>query len=378
MYYGRIDLSKLQSSEILELLLPSDELGLQPLVSYIQEILINNHREFIIKNFIEIIELTYQKNSCNKLWNLCLRQICDNPDYLFESNKFFTFDPTILETLLKRDDLNISKEIIIWENLLKWAREQNPIIQNDINKWEPNDFIVMERRLNRFIPLIRFHYMSSEDFRLKVYPFKDLLPNNLINEVFSYQKTSNKKLIINCLPPRCASTIIKSQHFAVFASWIDKKDSFHYNINNIPYDFKLIYRASRDGETITAFHEACDNKGPTVVITKIKNSEEIVGGYNPFMWNKSGSWKSTKDSFLFTFKNSLNIHSLKIGYSKGDKYSIHCGSGYGPLFGIGIDLGCNADGTWMSNTSTSYSKISIPSYFLVDDYEVFQVVKKTI
>ena len=48
--------------------------------------------------------------------------------------------------------------------------------------------------------------------------------------------------------------------------------------NNIPYSFNLLYRASRDGNTVAAFHEKCDNKGPTIVIAKITNSEQIVGG----------------------------------------------------------------------------------------------------
>ena len=62
MYCGSVDLTKLQSHEILNLLLPTNELGLQPLVAHIQTTLIKNHCNFIIKHIIEIIELTYQKN----------------------------------------------------------------------------------------------------------------------------------------------------------------------------------------------------------------------------------------------------------------------------------------------------------------------------
>src|SRR6266498_4683764 len=116
MYCGSINLTKLQSREILNLLLPSDNLGLQPLVTYIQEILIKNHRNFIIENVIETIELTYQKNYLDKIWGFCLQQICDNPDHLlFKSIKFFSFNPSILEIILKRDDFCIYDEITIWE-----------------------------------------------------------------------------------------------------------------------------------------------------------------------------------------------------------------------------------------------------------------------
>src|SRR5437762_8539120 len=104
MYCGSIDITKLQSREILNLSLPSDELGLQPLVIYIQEILIKNYSDFIIKNIIETIELTYQKKSFDNLWDFCLQQICDNPDDLFKSTKFLSINPSILEIILKRND----------------------------------------------------------------------------------------------------------------------------------------------------------------------------------------------------------------------------------------------------------------------------------
>ena len=72
--------------------------------------------------------------------------------------------------------------------------------------------------------------------------------------------------------------IITPKHFAIFASWIKKQNYSYYNDRNIPYRFKLLYRASRDGCAAAAFHEKCDNKGATIVIVEIVNSKQIVGG----------------------------------------------------------------------------------------------------
>src|SRR5438034_1624349 len=121
----------------------------------------------------------------------------------------------------------------------------------------------MERRLSRFIPLVRFYYISSEDFLLKICPFKELLSND---SIFAYHMAPNNKPNINMQIPRCPySTIINYQHLNIFSSWIDKKETLHYNkVKCIPYRFKLIYRASKDGNTIAAFHEKCDNKGATI------------------------------------------------------------------------------------------------------------------
>jgi hypothetical protein len=54
-----------------------------------------------------------------------------------------------------------------------------------------------------------------------------------------------------------------------FSSWIEKKIQFHCNVKNILYYFNLLYRASRDGNTTTAFHEKCINQGAIIVIVKI-------------------------------------------------------------------------------------------------------------
>ena len=117
MYCGNVNLTDLQFRDTLNLLLPSDDLGLQPLVTYIQEILIKNHN-FVIENIIETIELTYQKKSLDNLWGFCLQQICDNPNHLFKSTKFLSINPSILEIILKRNDFYINEIIIIFKIFL--------------------------------------------------------------------------------------------------------------------------------------------------------------------------------------------------------------------------------------------------------------------
>lgn len=56
---------------------------------------------------------------------------------------------------------------------------------------------------------------------------------------------------------------------------LKKKNESPYDESNIPYDFKLLFRASRVGNTPTDFHAKCDNKEATIV--KIPHSEQILG-----------------------------------------------------------------------------------------------------
>ncbi len=116
----------------------------------------------------------------------------------------------------------------------------------------------------------------------------------------------------------------------------------------------------------------------TVVIVKIKGSEQIVGGYNPFDWDLSNSYKTTTDSFIFLFTDRKNTKTAKVGYSNGS-LSVGCFLDCGPIFGYYF-WSRNHGSNWTVNNSYShnYPNISIPmtGSIEVDDYEVFQINNK--
>ncbi|RIA88410.1 hypothetical protein C1645_877422 [Glomus cerebriforme] len=343
IYCGKIDLTKLRGPELLSLLTIADELNIQTLISCIQKYLIINRDEFLQKNLVEILQITYQHEPFADLLNYCLK----NFEMMFDSNIFIDLEASLLEFLLRQDNLNLDKTFL-WNNLIKWGLAQNPHISQDITRLNDNEISIMEKTLQKFVPLIGLCNISSDDF---LNPLKRSLPKELVDNFF---------------------TFIELQHFAIFSSLIDKKGTFNYDVKVMPYNFRLLYRASIDGNTAEAFHKKCDNKGATLVIVKFKNSEQIVGGYNPFEWDSSG-YKSTKDGFIFSFKNRMNLQTAKVSYSKGDKYSVGCHStifGYNDLYYYNY--------TWYGCNSKSYSKIDdMPTGKLnVYDYEVFQVIKK--
>ncbi|GBB83439.1 hypothetical protein RclHR1_10170001 [Rhizophagus clarus] len=380
IYCGKIDFKEFEGSDLIKLLIAVDQIEIQPLIQCIQKYLIEHKGEFLQKNLINILETVYQHDNFTNLWNFCLEIICKEPEILFNSDRFNNLKSSLLELLLKRDDLLLD-EIVIWDNLIKWNFAQHPSIQRDVKKWNKEEIEIMERTLNKFIPLIRFYHISSEDFLDKVYPYKVLLPEDLINNILAFHM---KKQNMDTQPPRKPkpaydSIIIEPQHFATLSSWIDKKENSYYNVKNNPYDFNLLYRASRDGDTLAAFHSKCDYKGATIVIAKITNSEQIVGGYNPLFWDSSSTYKSTKDSFIFSFTNKDDFQSAKVGYSNG----VNSIGGFPPnglIFGGGggCHLALYVNG-WYSNANANnkgYPKIDIPEHFSVDDFEVFQVIKK--
>src|SRR6266480_6331579 len=203
----------------------------------------------------------------------------------------------LLELLLKRDDLNMD-EIEVWEGLLKWCFTQQNI-KNDPTKWSKEDITKIEGSLHRFIPLIRFYDIEPTDFFYKVYCYKDILPQDLINDLLEFHIVPDIKPKTNVAPSRkpnlkfqLDSNLIESKHIPLFASWIDKRDSLHYNKKNIPYEFKLLHRSSRDGSSPNIFHRNCDNKGATIWVAKVQGSAQLIGGYNPLAWNGNDVWKN--------------------------------------------------------------------------------------
>ncbi|RIA82909.1 hypothetical protein C1645_880805 [Glomus cerebriforme] len=155
----------------------------------------------------------------------------------------------------------------------------------------------------------------------------------------------------------------------IFSSWIDKQEEIS---GTSSYTFRLIYRASRDGDTYSSFHSHCDDKGANIVIVKKKNSNRIIGGYNPLDWNGTG-WKSTMDSFIFTLSNRFDKNTAKIGRvikEKQDK-AIYCYNNTGPCWGS-KDISSGL--AWSIFPGIHYEDVGFSSWFEDDDYEVFQVI----
>ncbi|EXX53106.1 hypothetical protein RirG_247090 [Rhizophagus irregularis DAOM 197198w] len=201
-------------------------------------------------------------------------------------------------------------EIEAWEGLLKWCFAQQNL-DNDPTKWTKDDITKIERSLHRFIPLIRFYNIKPTNFFYKVYNYKDVLPQGLIHDLLEFHIVPDIKPKTNVASSRnlkikLDSTIIQSNHIPLFASWIDRKDSSHYNNKKIPYDFKLLYHSGQDGFDAASFHRNCDNKGATIFVAKVQDSTQLIGGYNPLDWN-GNDWKTTRDSFLFSFVVGKNI-----------------------------------------------------------------------
>jgi len=73
------------------------------------------------------------------------------------------------------------------------------------------------------------------------------------------------------------------------------------------YKFTLLYRCSRDGNTVAKFRELCNDKGPTVAIGKVLGTGEILGGYNLISWGfEKSDFVTTAESFIFALDKNID------------------------------------------------------------------------
>ena len=88
----------------------------------------------------------------------------------------------------------------------------------------------------------------------------------LLNElrVFKFLKVLEKSVILTAAKDR-----------RVLIGWIP----LEYTLEG---EWLLLYRASRDGFNASAFHERCDNIGPTVTV--VKSGSNVFGGFTERAW----------------------------------------------------------------------------------------------
>ncbi|CAG8684744.1 3615_t:CDS:1 [Racocetra fulgida] len=194
------------------------------------------------------------------------------------------------------------------------------------------------------------------------------------------------ELTTRILPSRLTiidSHIIKSIHAGLISSWIDG-NVYDIDCSNckINYKFNLLVRGSRDGFDASTFHSLCDDKVGTVVIIKLKDSNKVVGGYNPCTWQRTflgpltrmRDYENIVNSFVFSFNVNDDLKNAVLSRVVVTSNAFYYSTSNGPCFGDG-DLWMT--GTFGSSRRMSYEhSIMDVTNFFANDYEVFQVKKR--
>jgi len=150
-------------------------------------------------------------------------------------------------------------------------------------------------------------------------------------------------------------------------------------ISNGSVKFKLLWRASKDGFTSSAFHKKCDKYKPTVTLV-LNDQNKIFGGFTDQDWTITSNYKVTDNAFLFSI-TEREKYPLKSG---GNIYASYAYSNYLPTFGGGHDFylceNCNNVNSSYANFGYSYDAkgkiretLTGAYNFTVKEIEVFYV-----
>uniref|UniRef100_U9U010 Kelch-like protein 17 n=1 Tax=Rhizophagus irregularis (strain DAOM 181602 / DAOM 197198 / MUCL 43194) TaxID=747089 RepID=U9U010_RHIID len=339
IYGGKLSLKEYDTQDMIKILISASELSLQELVTCIQFYLIENKTNWMEQNFNLVYQTSFENDTFLELQKYCNDLITKEPDKIFNSLNFSSIPEKLLVTIIQSDNLQM-REIQIWEHVLKWVLAQNPEIPSDLANCSQDDFNTLKNTLQRFIPFIKFYNLTSKEFLDKIFPYEKIFPEDFYKDLVraflslldlnskpsdksEYGITKESKKTID-------SKIINYQHAELILKWIDRlgiTDKL-----SSPYEFKLLLRASRDGHSQDKFHQICDNKPRTVTIVKVKDSNEILGGYNPIKWKSSGDFVATKDSFIFSFECD-KIENYILSRVIDEKHAIYNNRSYGPSFG---------------------------------------------
>ncbi|RIB17216.1 hypothetical protein C2G38_1450597 [Gigaspora rosea] len=374
------------------------ELILEELAKHLETLLIESNAHWLRLHFARIYQESFKNNKLLKLQTWCNDIVTKYPTKVFESEDFISLQENALISLIERDDLQM-EEVKIWNYVIKWGIAQNPGLSSDPEEWSNENILTLKTTLKNCLPLIRYFQISGDDLYEYFQPYQQILEKSLWKDLVKKHTAPNKPISSVILPPRMIlktvlphrstepfSNVINEAHTAEIASWIDRNSDM-YSISNIPYEFKLLLRGSRDGFTHESFWNLCDKQENLVIVIKVKDTDEILGGYNPIGWDKYNSCKITscKDCFTFSLKNGTIQNSI-LSRVKDTKKAIYTNFKYGPSFNGSLDMyNPNVNNRCFCYNDTRYEKLirkestfdGYFSYFSVEEYEIFQIHKKT-
>ncbi|RHZ84867.1 hypothetical protein Glove_74g210 [Diversispora epigaea] len=399
VYGGIISLEKLENSVVFDLLITSNELNLNELVELLQTHFVDNNNSWIGQNFSRVYLTSYQTKNFRIIQEFCSDIIAKYPDTIFKSESFPTLPENVLISIVQQDNSQL-EEIKIWKYIIQWGKAQNPTLPTNLDEWTSDNFLTLKTTLKQCLPHIRYFSISSEDVFEMIFPYQQILEPKLWSDINSKLLAPNKPISSTILPPRkilnktlkvpnsLSSNIITEENALRISSWIDKRELryIRYTKNN-PYEFKLLVRGSRDGFNVKTIYEICDKIPNLLIVLKVKDTGEILGGYIPCSLDKNNDeWIYSQDSFAFSLKTKNSILSRV----KNFDYAILNYPQQSKLF-FGNTLcfvgNLKTDKSCCLQSKVSYDKpvrsekfidsnLSDKSGFNIEEYEVFTVSKK--
>jgi len=185
---------------------------------------------------------------------------------------------------------------------------------------------------------------------------------NEIQELKSFFTNEIKKLQNNPINNNITDENIRKNELELINKWIDSKKKLNFN---------LLFKKTKNGNSVEDFHKFCDEKGKTVII--IETIEGIkFGAFMNESWNSQEEWKKNYKDFVFQLNLNKKFHT-----SEGHTMFCHAnliiiGDGNGEIsFENTLIAGTCNDDNFNTEGILNFGK----KYFITKEIEVYQVVE---
>ena len=274
----------------------------------------------------------------------------------------------------------------MYENLLKEIK----LLKNKVTEQEKEIKLLKEKENSDYFKLYEeINQLRNESKK------KDNIINELLNWKKDIEKKNHKKKLlnenkINKLTPNFM--IAKTEIFdkevidskivegikEIYFIYEQLKKIKLFQINNI--SFKLIFRATRDGNKSKYLHEKVDGLDKTLLIIKTREKFKF-GGYINYKWTSNEQW-ICDDEECFVFSISLR----KIYFPIKGKIKYYFNKDYGPnfsVFGIeknlieksSLNIHTAKDANcFFSGFTVDYELTGGKKEFQVEELEVFRII----
>ncbi|PKK62807.1 hypothetical protein RhiirC2_789815 [Rhizophagus irregularis] len=385
------DKLKLENNDFkinVELLVAANELRLNELCSFIETHLLMN--EGLLKQNFVLIQTVADRHKFTKLSKYYKNAYQQDPSLFLKANDFTDISEGFLLRILTKDNLSL-KPIEVWNKIIEWAIARSNELPSEITKWTTDNVKTCGTLIKQFIPYIKFEEIPAYEFFQKIRPLKDSFDNNTYTKIlenYVYNTVNiNSKILdyeLACILTKYIKYYIENRNFA---------DFFVSNVNF--YKLKLLVRGSDNGFDRRNFHERCDNKGPTITIAKVKDTNEILGGYNPCDWKYGCYGNKIRGSLIFSLSkvnpstfgevddssllSTCTVEPLRANFVDFSTIrSLLKDVNSGPEFGSDLKLLLNNTNRGQYCKNNYSEKIrQIEAEFEIEEYEVFQITKNS-
>ena len=224
--------------------------------------------------------------------------------------------------------------------------------------------------------LMNFLYDKIKEISFLKNKIKDL--ENKISEISSKHEKdieNLKNLIENSINQKKEKEPIINKYIEGYSDLTFIENEIKKQLNKQIKSYNLIYKASKNGDKASDFHNKCDNINNNLSIVKTKKGK-IFGGFTTQNWKQiDGCNKYDENAFVFS------INKKKIYNVKDKNRAIYCRNDLALFFSGTSDIYIY-DNCFQARGGTSQSAydykgesyaLNGESYFDLDDYEVYEV-----